>query len=147
MSYIPEIIDKPKGGHHLLETHSYDGKLRDLANRIDEGIEYIPSVKLTAFNDLKHMIVNNNEVSDFQKLKALQAVNLIIINMHNSSNIDPTNSVKADDLLMILYFKTKKVPEFIKPLIEQLHDIIISGQCPQGRCTRLLQLIKCFTDL
>lgn len=153
MSYTSlssEIENKPtsvpSGGHHLLETHSYDGQLRALAEKINAGTKYIPSVKLTAFNDLKRTIYNYPDPSNSYKLKAIQAVNLIIFNMNNASNIDFTNSVRADDLLIVLYFKVKESPEFIGTLIEQLHDIVASGQCPQGRCTRLLQLVKCFID-
>lgn len=140
------VENSPTGGHHLLETHSYDGQLKALADKVNNKTKYILSVKLKAFHDLKHIIADNQECSDFYKLKALQAVNLIIANTNKPSNTDHTNQVKADDLLMILYFKIKEVPDFVRPLIEQLHDIIVSGQCPQGRCTRLLQLIKCFVN-
>lgn len=118
-----------------LNTHYYDGK-------IIKSVEKVPDVneKVELFDQLISKIQNNPVTQKFRAM-AIVAVNAIKRDIQKQANYDPTNDMWADD---ILYWVCKYVEEnndLLKLLSEQLHDIIVSGQCAQGRCTRLFQVL------
>ncbi len=144
-----------------LDTHSYDGKLIDrLKNHrdtlkegislgksisLEEGISLPSEVSLTenkikAFDLLKEKI---NNTDHNLKATAMTAIDLIKNNIGTGSNVDPTNNLIADQILYILINKIKGSVSFddiSDVFITQLSDIITSGQCAQGRTTRLIQI-------
>ena len=122
-----------------LNTHHYDGKLKSridsaeiqnesLRNRLKE-INNIPfETKRYRFIDFKKEIT----------AKAAKGLDYII---RGTGNYDPTNELKAENVLYLILERDLSDPEGIKPLlIEQLEDIL-NGSCSQGRTTRLYQIL------
>lgn len=64
-----------------------------------------------------------------------------------SPNYDNTDDVFADDLLASLCWRLEKLDEpddMIRLLDEQFCDLVrTNGWCPQGRCTRVWQVLHC----
>jgi hypothetical protein len=131
----------PTGSHALLNTHYYDGKLIQLAKKAQQNLHNISDTKHHLFTFLRGLIQG---FSSPYKQGALQAINLIERDIQNSPNHDHTNGVYADDILVIIIDRLTNSPEILPILTEQLHDIVASGTCAQGRCIRLLQILNVF---
>jgi hypothetical protein len=72
---------------------------------------------------------------------ALQGVHMILSNMNHDANLDRTNQIRAEDILVKLSQYVLQCDESFLPLIEeQIMDMVQLGQCAQGRTTRLWQL-------
>lgn len=102
-------------------THTYDGKL----NKI-----------------FKHDTPYNKEMFDvfYSRLTSPNAKKMSkIIEKNGSANNDKANGINALSLLMYIISKDVK-GDIFKNLEEQLSDILTSGQCAQGRTTRLIQI-------
>jgi hypothetical protein len=126
------------------DTHFYDGKL------IYKDIKFSNATreqKILMFTKLlEHDKIKNN-------IHATKAINLIMGDIGKDANIDKTSNLIADDLLFALceLIKSKGILELIELelielnvedyMVEQLSDIITSGQCAQGRCARIYQLL------
>lgn len=115
-----------------LDTHSYDGKI------------YIPDRKfnLNFTKEQKQKII-----MDFlPKLSvdtARQAVNIISNDIDTKNNYSNSDNLYADVILVNILsdkFFNENISTLIKPLEEQLSDIVTSGQCAQGRTNRLMQI-------
>lgn len=70
---------------------------------------------------------------------------LVIQKTQQYDNFDQKNNVYADDVLVeicskLIKLKNEDRVDILKLLIEQMNDMYILGQCPQGRTTRLFQL-------
>lgn len=118
------------------DTHSYDGHLKDRLVNVTSTTA-TKNDKINSFNDLKNKI---GSITSPLVVTALKAIDLII-NSIGTSNYDPTNNVHADDLLYLIIDKLKDPSiDVLMDVIIQLSDIITSGPCPQGRCTRLAQI-------
>lgn len=116
-------------------THDYDAKLiQQYANNELLKKEINEDEMLEEFEVLKF---NINLSSHPQKLIAIKGLEMIMKNIGTAQNIDETNKMNAEKLL---YYVSKGGDEMLDDIIVQLSDMVISGSCPQGRCTRLAQL-------
>ena len=84
------------------------------------------------------------QLGNTTKVVARQTIALILNSIQQLRNYDGTNGVYADDLLM--YLCHLKIDEAMEVVIEQLADVIISGQCGQGRTHRLIQLCSALKE-
>lgn len=134
-------------GVAALNTHFFDGKIGDsishIRTEIDRVREIPVSSKITAFGVLLEKIHTMRNI----KLTpgALRCFNAIASDFNG--NYDPANYLHADDLLYLLYEKIvcEDSYEHASLLAEQL-DEMVSGMCPQGRTTRLLQILIMLKD-
>lgn len=115
----------------MLDTHHYDGRI-DTSNL--SSISASTEEKKKACE--KFLTLNLNE-------GAKHFLTIIINDMDTNSNYDPTNKLKAGDILYKLLIHVDNA-DFVKQLEEQLLDLR-TGACPQGRSTRLFQLLSAFT--
>lgn len=113
---------------HVLDTHAYDGHL--------PAIVVYENEDLTALTQLQTDIEKTNPT-------VLFFYNEIVKDKYSAANYDPTNGLKAYDLLNFL---AKHRENFeLSTLIEQFEDMR-TGFCPQGRTTRLYQIVKPILD-
>lgn len=115
-------------------THTYDGKLTSLVTKI------LAEKCALSFPETVTQIRKNLEASPFpRKNEALHA--LLIFERDPNGNFDPSNNVRVEQLLPLLYQHIQQcwAPETLVLFYEQLADVI-HGACAQGRCTRLLNL-------
>ena len=132
-------IDRSK-----LNTHHYDGKLYLKRDEIDNMIAKIDQTKKKdAFEKLTKNIkktTNNNNVH--------RCLNALVNNCNrktSSPNYDSINMMYADDLLYLCCQAIEgniggEDNDVFDLLIHQLNEMA-SGMCPQGRTTRLYQII------
>lgn len=130
-----------------LNTHYYDGKLVDheLVQAVHDQ-QKVADAELTAhkhllFTNLIEDIKLNPAVLDKYRPTAIRAVEVIKQNIRQAANYDQTNSMYADDVLYMVCKNTKNADVLVY-LSEQLSDILTSGQCAQGRSTRIFQVLS-----
>lgn len=129
-------------------THTYDGKLR---GRLLSFHPFFVEAASRSFEDKSKMFDSICEELKFCSPTSLLYIKRIKQDMFSKSfaNYDPTNDVYADDILWICgkilskSGSTKK--DFLKELSLNLEDMI-SGDCSQGRTTRLLQVMFAFEE-
>jgi len=121
----------------MLDTHSYDGRLDSKnINEIDNVRQLSNDDKLLVINELLEHI--NTKISD----EGLFYLKTIINDIGTDHNYDPTNNLRAEDLLYISkYYQDND--DFVNNLDTQLQDMK-TGFCPQGRTHRLYQIILSF---
>ena len=133
-----------------LNTHYYDGKL--LANELVQAVHDQQKVADAELTTHKHLLFTgliedikiNPAVLDKYRPTAIRAIEVIKQNIRQKNNYDQTNSMYADD---VLYMVCKKIDhtknkDVLVYLSEQLSDILTSGQCSQGRSTRIFQVLS-----
>ena len=128
-----------------LNTHTYDGKLlqyaeesgiRELCNKAKEIPE---ETKTKCIGELKTLLQDSH---------SNQYINLILT--ARSTNIDSTNIFDAFDLLYLCSERYKECEDdeerksFLDILRLQFIDMK-TGSCPQGRTTRLFQVLHSFS--
>lgn len=115
-----------------LDTHSYDGKWLEQLN-----------VVLNKYSEVPTAIPTNEKFTPEQQTY----INMILND--NLGNIDIVNNIDAKTLLYILFDCLEKAKsnsteaEFTQlwnVAMEQITDIA-NGPCPQGRTTRIFQII------
>lgn len=137
----------PKGGAGgVLETHSYDGKLRDLrfpqppAARIKEQVGH-----------LREMLGRHrDEILDMTRWSYVPQALVCLDRMEKDGadargpNYDESNDVNALCVLIHILdcVDLEDVGGVLLPIAEQLHDVMRSGPCPQGRGTRMQMLYR-----
>lgn len=118
------------------EVHSYDGKLTDIK---------IPKIsdklKQTCYKVFEYILNNNKKIKEANFYQSA-LLGFHLIKSSTSSNFDSTNNQYADDILchIIIHAVKNKNMDLFYLTAEQIADMYTSGQCPQGRCTRLLQI-------
>ena len=133
----PVFIKPVNSRSELTNTHYYDGKLT-------EAIIISPNIsklnKINIIQDLKTLL--ETESNHPLYYGAMAALKIIQADINNPENYDATNNLRADNILYLLVKKLEtNIDKSLKSVIlEQLSDIISSGSCPQGRCTRLYQI-------
>ena len=140
------LAERERGGQSAkLDTHYYDGKLR--TNRLLQIVhnqQRLPiEDKKTFFTRLLQDLELNPAVPGLYRSTALRAVKQITRGIRQAPNYDGSNGMYADD---VLYLVCKKIEETkntdaLVYLSEQLSDIMTSGQCAQGRSTRIFQVL------
>jgi len=128
-----------------LNTHYYDGKLENTINNYKYEMIHCEdpnneSKILFAMNYLKEVCVQKG-----CSFKAKNSLNKIIQDRHN--NIDHVNGLNAEILLYMIYTRiiNSNNNEYFDLLNSQL-DEMSNGMCPQGRCIRLLQILKAIDE-
>jgi hypothetical protein len=117
-----------------LNTHDYDGKLRELANYLLEKY----SAEVTFDESINEIRQFTQEVNYHRKGEVFRCLEIFISDKNN--NYDNTNNVRIENILPKLWSIIRKWEKDGKlVLLEQLADTI-HGSCSQGRNTRLLQL-------
>lgn len=137
----------------LLQTHTYDGKLKNVKQVLQSDISRVSQIskreKLQAFVNLRLNLTLYKEFTPKVKRCFDTIYNTFSQSgrVKTSRNYDCTNDVYADDLLFLCYEKVfvEKDSDFARMLILQLEDMN-TGLCPQGRTTRLLQILLIFKD-
>lgn len=137
-----------------LNTHDYDGKLKEAVKIIEERILVVSNIdtssKLTAFHELQ------NELAKQPGYKGAACKNLATIISdfkkygRKGANYDPTNNLYADDLLYICYqvhFKTKDANTDVADIIIAQLSEMSNGMCAQGRTHRLMQIMNALLEL
>ena len=131
-------------------THYYDGKIASESMR-----------------SLKPLLIEASKVSKEEKIRELEVLwtrlntvglvkyplqyligarayfDVIVSSIGHVSNYDPTNDVRADDVLYLCIGLATSSEHFCIMLLEQLKDIG-NGVCSQGRCTRVIQLLVAY---
>lgn len=143
---VSQVPDVPVLGAKATDTHFFDGKMSDIIHHIRceiNRVRNIPNpVRIDAFNAL------------LTKMRGLQDIPLTPGAVHcfcaissMNGNYDPVNNLDAGDLLYLLYEKIvlENSHEHASLLAAQLDDMT-SGLCPQGRTTRLLQILIMLKD-
>jgi len=122
-----------------LQTHDYDGKIRT------HFLEFCAPLRKFAVYDhppnfdrciqacLDFMV---SDCRTWKYPSCKKGVVLLKEDMKN--NLDVTDGIKAEFLFCYLFYNL--VYEEYPAFYEQLHDIVVSGPCPQGRVKRLFQL-------
>ena len=142
-------------GIGALNTHFFDGKLVGMISFIQTDIERVHSIskveKIRAF-DVLQPLVENHENCTPNVTRCFQAIYSSCAQFSeglNNPNYDCANNLYADDLLYLIYEKASEEnnSEYTDLLVANLEEMA-TGLCPQGRTTRLLQiLIMLRTDL
>lgn len=121
-----------------LETHFYDGKLQDRTKIFSQPPDSQEVNEMFSFFESQ---INSVYLSGIKR-------DFLISGGVSSNNFDHTNHVDAVSILVAIYQKHKAAnTETQKDLLEILKmqlEEMSSGFCPQGRCTRLLQVFFAF---
>jgi len=120
-----------------LDTHYYDGKLKNYFDYVISKIEYVPISFDITISEMKDYCKNNNLNDAYNTLTLLES---------KKGNYDPTDNINSELLLNYIWYKIKHNPNEYMYIFEQLGDITTSGPCPQGRSKRLFQVIKSLYD-
>ncbi len=140
-----------------LDTHYYDGKLgihplvRIVHNQQKIINDSFTLQKQNLFTRLVQDIKLNPAVPEKYRTTAIKAINVIKQCIRLPANYDRTNGMYADDVLYLVCNCIKQTGnvDTLQYLSEQLSDIMTSGQCSQGRSTRIFQVLltmDCSTD-
>lgn len=139
---IPTGVDSK--GERKGDSHTYDGdpNIQKMIKEMGITKSLVDlSKKHEMFKELKRKI---NEYNSLPRMKqaALHCVDVITTHIQKSPNYDSSNNVYADDLLAFLC--NLNIEEGMLFITEQLADVVCSGQCPIGRCIRIVQLCLAF---
>jgi len=141
------------GGELLLNTHSYDGKIVYTIEFFHEEMKKIRLIsvddKNRSFDELRTFLIQNKHTTQ----NTMICFNSIVSNILSNTNYDGANNLYADDILYLIFMyildelgenKDKlgyiDRSEYLILLAQQLDDMI-SGQCSQGKSTRLMQVL------
>lgn len=124
-----------------LDTHYYDGKLQDVINIYKDEIEnindnlYIEKI----LSSVKYL----NDICIQKGCSQRAKYSLSKIMNDRNGNHDNKNGLDAELLMYMIYTRIINLndDELIELLNIQL-DEMVNGLCPQGRCIRLLQILK-----
>ena len=111
-------------------VHSYDGKI-------------INTLKLNIVPEEEKDLRLQELMDLLTDPRAKNSMRIIINSFGTSQNIDTTNNL-ISDLLLLSCWEYRHLDGFIKNLEEQLLDMI-TGFCPQGRTHRLYQLLLAYS--
>lgn len=156
-------------GKNAVNTHFFDGRLPSFTSSIDKHIaqsinnDILRASQMSKEDKTKGFRLLEEKVRTYSlqkngKIPANSAKYLrLIVSTHDrfgrvasgNGNYDSKNRLYACDLLYLLYEKimSEEDSEYLNLTLEQLSDMA-TGQCSQGRTTRLFQaLIMLRTDL
>lgn len=133
------------------DTHTYDGQLKnrlaEIKSFLDEASKMSKEEKLDRFYKLKSFLKCNPQADTF-----LSGIIRDYETGNHGANHDPTNNIHAEDLLVLCFnlcFRSAKSPEIAEEVSSllslQLEDMA-TGYCPQGRTTRLVQVVLSFSE-
>jgi len=115
-----------------LNTHAYDGALKDRKEQIIQDLERVKNIdKEKAFEELRTLLA----------LPPVQnALFTMIVSGPPQANHDPTNDLDAKSLLYLCWEKRGLDTDMI-PLLRLAFEDMLTGSCPQGRSTRFFQVL------
>jgi hypothetical protein len=121
-----------------LNTHYYDGKMKDRYQKLQNITPNPPSLKETT-QEITKLIKSLIDFSPSQKTKANHMLQKLIL--RQKANHDTSNQIWVPDLLPLVWYHVKNYETSAQKLfLEQILDIY-RGPCPPGRTTRLLQCV------
>jgi hypothetical protein len=125
----------------FIDVHTFDGKWKCDVPRDTPAAD-----KVELYNWLTTQI-RANCANDQYLSNGMLGLNLVITCTGHHPNFDPVNGLYADDILADICAKTLKLDEstrldVYRLILEQMNDMYTTGQCPQGRTTRLYQVWK-----
>jgi hypothetical protein len=113
-----------------LQTHNYDGKLHERKQLYINEINRVRTLdKRREFEELKNLL----------QLPPQQQMLFDAITQSNVGNYDPTNDMDAKDLIFLCFEKRQE--EAMVPLLRLAFEDMLTGSCPQGRSTRMFQVL------
>jgi len=114
----------------MIDVHTFDGELNNIFSK--------------KYNIHDKDILFNNFLKELNNHQAILIVKMMIVDMYdpNGENYQIENNLDSTDILAEILHKDYK--DILPILEEQLADITVSGQCPSGRVTRLLQILQIF---
>lgn len=123
-----------------LDVHSYDRHLDISLIQFVNNFNIITSDDI--YSNFLHIIINKTGSNH----PAFQGLQLIVNN--SGQNIDNINNLDAKHMLNIVlqYYNNCNDEDMrntiIEVIIEQMSDMFLTGQCPQGRTIRLYQILQ-----
>ena len=140
---MTDLLKPTGGGRGWLETHSHDRKLGTLDSTLSQlkmG-NFSINQKIGLFDKLI-ILIDGNPPSIFTS-GAIRTIEFIKRDIGRSPNHSGADDLKADDMLAQLCYHIFKgeTNEMGNIIVEQLSDVVVSGQCPPGRTNRLFQLL------
>lgn len=113
-------------GNAFRDVHVYDGKLSQ------------PSIQIFKFSNLDKQTMSSKIVSILNDQRAkIMATKLL----SETNNFDGANNFNTSDIFATVLSRRMTI-DILQLLEEQLVDILMLGQCPQGRTTRMLQILE-----
>ncbi len=148
----------------LQNAHFYDNKLSERKATLQRSIDRVSHLtiqeKVAIFDkiarEIETVLESDARSGERSRQHALVFLNIIRSDLvrygriNSQANYDPTNDLHADDLLMLcgeILFGDALADklEFLALLTQQLHDME-SGSCPQGRTSRLIQVVASYEE-
>jgi len=126
------------------DVHNYDGmyqsRIKELSTKLKSDKE-----KIKAFSILRLYIANSRNAKALSCFDIISKDHATHNRIFSSPNFDSVNKLYACDLLYLCYEKVhiERNHDFLKELIIQLEGMT-TGLCPQGRNTRLFQILVAF---
>ncbi|MEX0596282.1 MAG: hypothetical protein WD512_07255, partial [Candidatus Paceibacterota bacterium] len=124
-----------------LNTHHYDGQLHTLYREIEGMVKDPPSLE-TTYQEISELI--NSLLADDKKARkdTHNILNILRTSTGTSANYDGSNNINVDKLLPLVWACVKEYDNSAKIIfLEQIQEMR-NGLCPQGRTTRLIQLVE-----
>jgi hypothetical protein len=123
-----------------LNTHFYDGQLQPRYQEIVNAITN-PIPLETTYQEIS-VLIKTLPTSPKTKQRAHQIINILKTDSGKPANFDSRNQIHVDQLLPLVWTRVKEYDDSAKRIfIEQLAEIQ-GGLCPQGRTTRLIQMVE-----
>lgn len=115
-----------QSGQSFRDVHVYDGKLT------------LPSIQILKFSNLEKATMHSKIVSILNDQRAkIMATKLL----SETNDFDGANNFNTSDIFATVLSRRMTL-DILQLLEEQLIDILMLGQCPQGRTTRMLQILE-----
>jgi hypothetical protein len=124
-----------------LNTHFYDGKLKERYQEIQASIpqsEELPTLEV-CYKEIFQLI---REQKAKKGQTAAGVLNKLKSQTGNPANHDTRSNIRVDDLLPLVWYHVRGYDQSAKRLfVEQIAEMR-GGMCPQGRVTRLIQMVE-----
>lgn len=121
-----KIVCQPSNSTCFRDVHTYDGKLTT------------PSFNILKFSNSDKTVLASKIIS---MLKDERSKRMAFIIMNETNDFDNANGFNTSDVFATLLSR-KLTADIVGLLEEQLVDMLMLGPCPQGRSTRLLQILE-----
>lgn len=108
------------------DVHVYDGKLNT------------SSIPISKYSKLEKQTMLSKITFILKDERSKQMASLLL---NETENYDNANQVNTSDIFATILSRRMTV-DILELLNEQLMDNFMLGQCPQGRTTRLLQILE-----
>ena len=149
MDIINRIISDTQNSDKKIstDTHNYDYKIGPLYRKYKVIDKKLLEQPLSFDETIDDIFKYADLITDKERFKnVIRTLELLISDSHN--NYDDKNHISINDLLprtfrFIKHYDNNGILIFL----EQLSDIVTSGQCSQGRTTRIYQFYEHHMDI